>query len=66
MLRHQNPEERAKRDIIMDCGMGNSRRFISVTNIVNNLENTKCGLAEQCLVITHLITGCDFTTVSIG
>ena len=60
MLGHQSPDERAKRDIIMDCGMGNNRRFISVTNIVSNLETVKCGLS-RAMPGYHAFTGCDFT-----
>ena len=34
----ESPDDRTIADIIMDCGMGNSRRYINVTNIADVLE----------------------------
>ncbi|KAK4322833.1 hypothetical protein Pmani_006431 [Petrolisthes manimaculis] len=45
----------------MDCGSGNSRRYINVTNIVNVLEERQPGLS-RALLGYHAFTGCDFTS----
>ena len=57
----QRPELRSMANIIMDCGMGNSRRFINVSNIAEVLEQSKPGLS-QALPGFHAFTGCDFTS----
>ena len=61
ILGNQRPEVRAKNQVIMDCGDGNTRRFINVTNIVTELEARKPGLARAMPAI-HAFTGCDFTS----
>ena len=55
----ESPDDRTMADIIMDCGMGNSRRYINVTNIADVLEERKPGLARALLTA---FTGCDFTS----
>ncbi|KAG1676316.1 hypothetical protein GQR58_014353 [Nymphon striatum] len=60
-LGQQRPEVRSMANIIMDCGMGNSRRYINVTNIVGVLEDCKPGL-PRALPGYHAFTGCDFTS----
>ena len=57
----ESPDDRTMADIIMDCGMGNSRRYINVTNIADVLEERKPGLA-RALPGYHAFTGCDFTS----
>ena len=57
----ERPDDRTMADIIMDCGMGNSRRYINVTNIADVLEERKPGLA-RALPGYHAFTGCDFTS----
>ena len=52
-------EERARTIIIMDCGSGNSRRYINVSNIVNVLEERKPGIVKgiagiSCLYVMWL------------
>ena len=46
--------------VIMDCGSGNHRRLINVTNIVEGMENIP-NLAISMLGF-HAFTGCDFTS----
>ena len=60
-LGRQCPEVRSAHKIIMDCGMGNNRRYIDVTNITNRLEEEKPGL-PAALPGYHAFTGCDFTS----
>ena len=43
---------RSMANIIMDCGMRNSRRYINVTHIAATLERCKPDLPEHCLDIT--------------
>ena len=57
----QNEEDSSLPDIIMDCGIGNSRRYTNVTNIAEILEEHKPGLANA-LPGYHAFTGCDFTS----
>ncbi|KAK3895072.1 hypothetical protein Pcinc_001168 [Petrolisthes cinctipes] len=57
----QRPEVRSVSNRILDCGMGNTRRFINVSNIVEVLEECKSGL-PQALPGYHAFTGCDFTS----
>jgi len=47
--------------VIMDCGTGNSRRYIDVTAIANALE-TKQRRLSTALAGLHAFTGCDFTS----
>ena len=54
-------EVRSTTKIIMDCGMGNNQRYINVTGIFNNLEETKPGLSAA-LPGYHAFTGSDFTS----
>lgn len=61
MLARQRPEVRAAKTVIMECGMGNSRRYINVSNITDGLEDMKTGLPEA-LPGFHAFTGCDFTS----
>ena len=60
-LWQQRREVRSLANIIMDCGMGNSRRYINVTNIADVLEECKPGL-PRALPGYHAFTGCDFTS----
>ena len=60
-LGQQRREVRAMANIIMDYGMGNSRRYINVTNIADVLEECKPGL-PRALPGYHAFTGCDFTS----
>ena len=57
----ESPNVWTMADIIMDCGMGNSRRYINVTNIADVLEERRPGLA-RALPGYHAFTGCDFTS----
>lgn len=57
----KRPEVRSTNKIIMDCGMGNYRRYIDVTGIANHLDEKKTGLAAA-LPGYHAFTGCDFTS----
>ena len=57
----QRPEVRANTQVIMDCGDGNTRRFINVTNIVEELEARQPGL-PRAMPAVHAFTGCDFTS----
>lgn len=61
LLGRKLPEERTRSTIIMDCGSGNSRRYIDVSNIVDVLEERKAGLS-RALPGYHAFTGCDFTS----
>ena len=57
----QLPKEiRGRRNIIMDCGNGNTRRYIDVSNIIDTLEERNLGLAKA-IPGCHAFTGCDFT-----
>lgn len=47
--------------ILFDCGMGNSRRYINVSNIVSVLEAKHPDL-PKALPGFHAFTGCDFTS----
>ena len=49
--------------IIMDCGAGHNRRYISVKNIANKLDDSKPGL-PRVIPAYHAFTGCDFTSSS--
>ena len=60
-LGQQRREVRSTSNIIMDCGMGNSRRYINVTNITDNLEERQPRLSKA-LPGYHAFTGCDFTS----
>ena len=60
-LGKQRREVRSTSNIIMDCGMGNNRRYINVTNIVDVLEEHQPGL-PRALPGYHAFTGCDFTS----
>jgi len=55
------PELRSRKNIIMDCGSGNTRRYINVTNISDVLEQRRQGLANA-IPGCHAFTGCDFTS----
>ncbi len=61
ILGQQRPEVRSAAKVIMDCGQGNSRRYINVTNIAQVLEEHQIGLA-RALPGFHAFTGCDFTS----
>ena len=62
MLRRQSPEERAKRDIIMDCGMG----ITDDSSVSLISSNTKCGLARATPGYRTFNYWLYFTAVSIG
>ena len=47
-------------NIIMDCGSGNSRRYIDVSSIATTLESEQRGLAAAMPAL-HAFTGCDIT-----
>ena len=47
--------------IIMDCGNGNSRRYIDVSTVVNALESKQAGLAAA-LPVMNALTGCDYAS----
>ena len=57
----QEPVSRSQKSVVMDCGMGNDRRFINVSNIVEILEDT---IAELSRAVSgfHAFTGCDVTS----
>ena len=57
----QVESNRSLPNIIMDCGMGNRRRNINVTNITDVLEELVPDLASA-LPGFHAFTGCDFTS----
>ena len=57
----QRKEVRSMTKIIMDCGMGNNRRYINVTNITDVLKEHKFGLS-RAIPGYHAFTGCDFTS----
>jgi hypothetical protein len=61
VIGQESREDRTIAGIIMDCGMGNSRRYINVTNIADVLEERKSGL-PRALPGYHAFTGCDFTS----
>ncbi|KAG1710383.1 hypothetical protein GQR58_002668 [Nymphon striatum] len=60
-LGQQRLEVRSMTNIIMDCGMGNSRSNINVSNIANILEESKSGL-PRVIPTYHAFTGCYFTS----
>jgi hypothetical protein len=64
-LGQQRREVRAMANIIMDCGVGDTRRYINVTNIANVLEQLTPGL-PRALPGFHAFTGCDFTSSFYG
>ena len=47
--------------IIMDCGSGNTRRYIDISSIATELEAKQPGLAAAQPGL-HAFTGCDFTS----
>ena len=59
VLGQQPPEERPL--TIMDCGAYHNRRYISVTNIANKLDDSKPCL-PRAFPAYHAFTGCDFTS----
>ena len=48
-------------DVVMEFGIGATRRFIQITDIDNNLESTKPGLPKALLGF-HALTGSDYTS----
>lgn len=44
-------------DLFMELGQGNKKRIISISEIVQKLENGVC----ECLPALHVLTGCDTT-----
>ena len=60
-LGDQLQKEHSSRNIIMDCGSGNHRRYIDVKSIVNGLKNLQQGLSTV-IPAYHAFTGCDFTS----
>lgn len=50
-LGQQRREVWAMANIIMDCGMGNSRRYINVTNIADILEERTPGLPKALILL---------------
>ncbi|XP_030837116.1 uncharacterized protein LOC105437992 [Strongylocentrotus purpuratus] len=60
-LGKQRREVRAMKSVIMDCGMGNSRRYINVSNITDVLEDCRQGL-PRALPGFHAFTGSDFNS----
>ena len=54
-------QDDSSRNIFMDCGIGNHRRYIDVNSIVNGLENLQPGLSTV-MPAYHAFTGCDFTS----
>ena len=60
-IRRQIKGERSLPNIIVDCGMGNNRRYINVTNNTDVLEERVPGLASA-LPGFHAFTGCDFNS----
>ena len=50
-----------QRRIIMDCGNGNSRRHMDVSNTFSALESKQVGLAAA-LPAMHTFTECDYTS----
>ena len=61
LLGKQRPEVRSRIKVIMDCGSGNNRMFINITNITDVLEEKKTG-PDRALPEYHAFTGCDFTS----
>ena len=49
------------KDVIMDFGSGNTRRYIDISGIAENLNKTSPCLPEALLGF-HALTGCDFTS----
>ena len=47
--------------IIMDCGSGNTRRYIDISSIATELEAKQPGFAAAQPGL-HAFTGCDFTS----
>ena len=64
-LGQKRPEVRSMTNIIMDCGTGNDRRFINVTNIAETLEERQPGYS-RAMSGYHAFTGCDFTSAFYG
>ena len=60
-LGKQCPEVRSMMKVVMDCGSGNNRRYINITNIVYVLEERKPGLS-RAMPGYHAFTGSDFTS----
>ena len=54
-------EVRSMMSVYLDCGMGNNRRYINISMIVEHLEEKKLGLAKA-IPGYHAFTGCDFTS----
>ena len=46
-------------DILMDVGHGNNQRYVSVTNIYNEMENN-CPGVSAAIVGLHTLTGTDY------
>ena len=61
VLGNQRVEIRSMTEVVMDCGKGNDRRYINVTNIVDVLEERRVGL-PRALPGYHAFTGSDFTS----
>lgn len=58
---HQDQEADIKyQRIVMDCGAGNSRRYIDVSSIHRAMEEKNPGICSA-LPAVHAITGCDYT-----
>jgi hypothetical protein len=60
-LGRMRPEMRSMINIIMDCGMGNNRRYININHIAEKLEVKAPGLAAA-MPGYHCFTGCDYTS----
>ena len=57
ILLHQDQEEDIKyQRIVMDCGAGNSRRYIDVSSIHHAMEEENPGICSALLAV-HAITG---------
>ena len=61
LLGKQGYTDTISSQVIMDCGAGNNRRYINVSEIVKTLEEKTPGLAES-LPGFHSFTGCDYTS----
>ena len=48
-------------NVIVDFGYGNTRRFISISGIVETLNKTSPGLTIA-LLGSHALTGCEYTS----
>ena len=51
-----------ERNIILDYGSGNHRRYIAVSNIAAILNEKQAGMTEACMGCMTVLTGCDFTS----